>query len=102
MYGNDVAPRFDLATEVLIVSIGADDVVEDERTVVLPHASAEDLCHLILTENIGVVICGGIEEEYYRYLKWKKVTVLDSVMGPFDRVLERFEEGRLREGNILF
>ena len=30
LYGNDVAPRFDLATEVLIASLGEDGRVVDE------------------------------------------------------------------------
>lgn len=102
LYGNDVAPRFDLATEVLIVCIGPDGKVVDEKTLVLPQASAEKLCHMILTEDIQTVVCGGIEEEYYQYLTWKKVRVLDSVMGSSDRALERFWDGSLSAGDILF
>ena len=102
LYGNEVSPRFDLATEVLIVCTGPDGKVVDEKTLVLPQASAEKLCHMVLTEGIQTVICGGIEEEYHQYLVWKKVRVLDSVMGPFDRVLERFWEGSLQAGDILF
>ena len=100
LFGNDVAPRFDLATEVVISSMGRDGRVE-QKTLVLPQASAEQLCHMILTEDIRFVICGGIEEEYYQYLTWKRVTVLDSVIGPCDLVLERFRQGTLKAGNIL-
>lgn len=99
---NDVAPRFDLATEVVISIIGEDRSVEQNRTIVLAHASAEDLCQLILKEGIHVVICGGIEEEFFDYLTWKKVNVVDSVMGPWERALERFREGALKPGSILF
>ena len=99
---NEVAPRFDLATEVLIVTIGGDDSIEDSRTMVLAHASAEDLCQLILAEDIDAVICGGIEEEFFDYLIWKKVQVLDSVMGPWDRALDSFQSGTLKSGAILF
>lgn len=102
LYGNDVTPRFDLATEVLIASIGADGRVREEKTVVLPQASAEKLCHMILTEDVQTVICGGIEEEFYQYLTWKRVRVLDSVIGPCDRVLESFSKGELHSGDILF
>jgi predicted Fe-Mo cluster-binding NifX family protein len=102
LHGNDVAPRFDLATEVCIATVGADGRVEDERTLVLPHASAEKLCRMVLTEDVEAVICGGIEEEYFQYLTWKRVRVLDSVMGPYDRVLEAFRLGRLEAGAILF
>ena len=84
--GDDVAPRFDLATEVLIVQLDDQASLLRERTMVMPHHSAEDLCTLILTEGVDTVICNGIEDEYYQYLTWKKVTVLDSIM-------ERYRDG---------
>ena len=102
LYENDVAARFDLTTEALIASFGADRADEERKTLVLAHSSAEDLCQLILDEGVDVVICGGIEEEYYQYLVWKKVHVLDSVMGPWERALNRFKENRLKPGSILF
>jgi predicted Fe-Mo cluster-binding NifX family protein len=101
LYGNEVNPRFDLATEVLIAFIGEDGKVQGERVVVLPQASAEMLCHMILTEGIQVVICGGIEEEYYKYLTWKRVNVLDSVIGDYKEALGRLAEGRLQAGDII-
>jgi predicted Fe-Mo cluster-binding NifX family protein len=102
LHGNDVAPRFDLATEVMIASFAPDGSVEEDNIVVLPQASAEKLCHMILTEDIQTVVCGGIEEEYYQYLTWKRVKVLDSVMGPYELALERLREGVLQPGDILF
>ncbi len=102
LFGNDVAPRFDLATEVLIaLSDGSPIVPGEEKIVVLPQASAEQLCHLILTEKIQVVICGGIEEEYYQYLTWKQVDVYDSVVGSWEDVLACYGRGRLKSGAVL-
>ena len=101
LYGNDVAPRFDLATEVLIASMGEDGRVVDEKILVLPQASAEKLCHMVLTEDVQTVICGGIEEEYYQYLVWKRVEVLDSVIGPANVVMDHYRQGRLQSGDIL-
>lgn len=97
-----VAPRFDLTAEVLIATVDPDRTIRSKRTFVLSHASAEDLCHLILTEQVGALICGGIEEEYYQYLTWKKVRVLDSVMGPWEQALVRWVDGTLQEGTILY
>ncbi len=102
LFENDVAPRFDLTTEVLISSIGANRSIERNKTIVLAHASAEELCQLILSEGVDVVICGGIEEEFFEYLRWKKVQVFDSVMGPWGRVLDSFRKGDLKTGSILF
>ncbi len=102
LLNSDVAPRFDLTNEVLIASFGEDGSVMESKTIVLAHESAEDLCQLILNEDINTVICGGIEEEYYEYLTWKKVRVLDSVMGPWKQVLDLFRDGRLEAGAILY
>ncbi len=98
---NEVAPRFDLATEVLISSLGENGGVLDNKTMVLGSESAESLCELILAEGVHTVICGGIEGEFYDYLTWKKVHVLDSVMGPWERALERLGAGNLEAGAIL-
>ena len=98
---SDVAPRFDLTTEVLIASFREGGSGDKTRTVMLAHASAEDLCQLILNEGINVVVCGGIEEEYFDYLTWKKVRVLDSVMGPWERALNALRAGDLEPGAIL-
>jgi len=101
LFENDVAPRFDLTTEVLIASLREDGSGDKIRTVVLAHASAEDLCQLILNEGINVLVCGGIEEEYFDYLTWKKVRVLDSVMAPWERALDVLRAGDLKPGAIL-
>lgn len=102
IWGNDVAPRFDLTTEVLIVSLNSQGDVDSRRTVVLPAVSAEHLCHLTITEGITLVICGAIEEEYYQYLTWKKVMVVDSTIGPYERALELALAKRLEPGLNLF
>ena len=99
---SNVSPRFDLTTEVLIASLGEDGSIEENKTMVLAHDSAEDLCQLILSEEVNVVICGGIEEEFLDYLTWKKVRVLDSVMGPWERAIDRIRSGDLEAGAILY
>lgn len=102
LLGDEISPRFDLTTEVLTVTVNDDGSVARERTVVLPHASAEDLCTFILSESVEVVICGGIEEEFFQYLTWKKVEVIDSVMGAGAPALDLYCRGRLEPGAILF
>jgi len=86
--GLEVAPRFDMAPEVLIATTDENKVIVSTRTMVLPQASADDLCSLILTENIDIVACNGIEEEYYRFLTWKKIKVVDSIMDTVENALE--------------
>ena len=101
LYLDEVAPRFDLATEVLIVMVSNDNKVEEKRTVVLPRSSAENLCHLIVTENINTLICGAIEDEFYQFLKWKKVAVFNAVAGTWSTVFENWLNNSLNPGDIL-
>ncbi len=100
--GDDVSARFDLTTEVLIAVFAENGAVESQRTVVMPQASAEDLCHLIVVEGVQSVVCGGIEEEFHQYLTWKRVEVLDSVMGPWQDALDLLRARLLRREANLF
>jgi predicted Fe-Mo cluster-binding NifX family protein len=99
--GDDVAPRFDLAHEAFIATIKPDGEIVEERTIILSAASAESLCHLILTEKVETVVCCGIDDEYYQYLTWKKVKVLDSVIGSYVKILNKVKDGTIRSGDIL-
>uniref|UniRef100_A0A831ZIT1 Dinitrogenase iron-molybdenum cofactor biosynthesis protein n=1 Tax=Desulfacinum infernum TaxID=35837 RepID=A0A831ZIT1_9BACT len=101
VFGTEVAPRFDLAPEVWIGLQGPSGAFVEERTVVLPQPSAENLCQLILSEGAHVLVCGGIEQEYYDYLVWKKVTVFDGVIATIPSVKKALEEGTLTSGAIL-
>ncbi|MCA1960819.1 MAG: dinitrogenase iron-molybdenum cofactor biosynthesis protein [Desulfomonile sp.] len=101
LWGDDIAPRFDTAQEVLIAVAEDDGRISDKRVVILPEASAEGLCNLILHERVDEVICCGIEDEYYQYLAWKKVQVIDSVGGPASVALERSAAGSLKSEEIL-
>jgi predicted Fe-Mo cluster-binding NifX family protein len=101
LHGDEVNPRFDLTREVLIAVVSDTGKVHGVREIVLPHASVETLFNMILAEGIQVLICGGIEEEYYQYLTWKKINILDSVIGDCREVLNRLAQGLLRAGDIL-
>jgi predicted Fe-Mo cluster-binding NifX family protein len=101
LLGDDVAPRFDLAPEAYIAVLRPDGLLAEERTLILSEASAEALCHLALTEKVDTVVCCGIEDEYYQYLTWKKVRVIDSVIGSCVKVIEKLKKGTLQSGDIL-
>lgn len=101
LFLDEVAPRFDLATEVMIVTTSGNNEVEEERTIVLAQASAEKLCQLILVENIKTLICGAIEDEYYQFLKWKKIGIFDSVSGSASRAFEAMIKDELSPGDVL-
>ncbi|MDW7771794.1 MAG: NifB/NifX family molybdenum-iron cluster-binding protein [Desulfobulbaceae bacterium] len=99
--GEDVSSRFDLTSEVMIAEIIDGQIKGKPRTILLGRPSAEELSGLILKENISVVICGAIEENHYRYLSWKNIKVLDSVIGPCLEAIRMAAENSLSPGDIL-
>ncbi len=101
VHQNHISPRFDLATEILIILISNHSVIEEKKSIVLPRSSADELCHLLLSENINTLICGGIEEEYYQFLKWKKIDIFDSVVGDWKVAFQNWIENTLKPGDVL-
>ncbi len=99
--GEVVAPRFDLATEVLIARARRGRLVGEPRIVLLPGPSADALCSLVIEEGITDVACGGIEDAHFQYLGWKKVRVLDRVIGSWEAVVRLFLRDELRAGAVV-
>lgn len=99
--GDFVAPRFDLATEILIVRFEKGDVVGEPKMIIMERSSDEALCQMAVEENITNIICGGIEEVHFNFLVWKKVVVLDAVIGSWRMAMEKGVAGTLRQGEIL-
>lgn len=105
---DEVAPRFDMTVEVLLMPMPTQESLaqppseQERRHLVLAHTSSEELCDHITRLNVGVVVCGGIEEDYYHYLRWKRIEVLGEVMGEVEAVLARLAEGALQAGDSLY
>jgi predicted Fe-Mo cluster-binding NifX family protein len=100
LYDEEVAPRFDLATEVLLAERSTAEAVQ-EKVLILPGPSAEKLCQLIIAEGVQVLICGGIEQEFFDYLTWKRVRVIDNVIGSGRALLDLYLQNRLFPGTIV-
>jgi len=98
---NSIAPRFDQATEVIIVDHDGRQEVAEPRTIILPHRSAEELSDLIVKEGVQCVVCGGIEDSFHKFFLWKKITVIDGVIGSHVEAMAKVVAGELRSGTIL-
>lgn len=99
--GDYVAPRFDLATEILIVRFENHVLVGEPKTIIMERSTEEGLCQMAVEENITDLVCGGIEELHYNFLVWKKVNVLDGVIGDWQTVIHKSIAGTLAQGEIL-
>ncbi len=99
--GDFVSPRFDLSSEVILATCYDQQLMEEPRSLILADISAEVLCDLALKEKVAIIVCGGIEEEHYQFLSWKKITVIDGVIGPYADVLQMVLDNSLQSGAIL-
>lgn len=99
--GDFVAPRFDLTSEVVIAAAESGVLAAKPRTIIMDRASAEELSNIIMEEDVSLVICGGIEDRYHQFLTWKKIRVIDFVIGDHQSALERALAGKLQAGDIL-
>ena len=98
---NEVAPRFDQSSEILIIETEGEEISGNPRILLLPGTSGEDICALATKENISLVICGGIEDTHYQYLNWKKIKVVDRVIGPYEQAIDSAIAHTLKPGLIL-
>jgi predicted Fe-Mo cluster-binding NifX family protein len=99
--GDFVAPRFDLATELLIARYEDGKLVGETKTIIMERPSDEGLCQMIVEEHITAMVCNGIEELHYNFLVWKKVNVLDGVIGDWQTALEKTLDGTLQQGAVI-
>lgn len=96
-----IAPRFDLATEILVANFENGRVVGEPKIMIMERPSEESLCQMAVEENITDFVCGGIEEVHYNFLIWKKVHAVDRVIGNWRTAVERIVSGTLTQGDIL-
>lgn len=99
--GNDVAPRFDLTVEVIITHIAHGAVSQAPRELLLSEPSGDELCALAVSESVDTVICGGIDEVHREYLAWKKIRIIDGVIGPYREALELLAADQLAQEAVL-
>ena len=96
-----IVPRFDLATEIVILWSEGRSEVQGKKAILMSRPSAEELCQILLSENVTTLICGAIEDEYYEFLKWKGLEVFDSVAGDWSQAFIRWQTNQLKNGDIF-
>jgi predicted Fe-Mo cluster-binding NifX family protein len=101
LQNNDIAPRFDMTTEVLIARISKEKISGEPRIILLPGPASDELCSLAIKEEVTLVICGGIEDAHFQYLNWKKIEVIDRIIGPAEEVLALAIAKTLQPGAII-
>lgn len=99
--GTDVAPRFDLTVEAIIIQVENGEFSHEPREMVLSVPSGDELCGLAVSEMVDLVICGGIDEVHYEYLTWKKIRIIEGIIGPYSEALNFLKDDSLAANQIM-
>ena len=96
-FGEQVAPCFGYAATITIFTIGKGKVL-DEVDFCLQSNDILDRFRLLRDQQVGTLICGGLEESLADLLQANDVRVISWVSGRVDVLLERFLRGELVAG----
>jgi len=99
--GDFIAQRFDLATEIIIIRFEHGMTMGEPKTIIMEKPSDEELCQMVVETNITDIVCGGIEELHYNFLIWKKVKVIDGIIGDWRTALDLAINDQLNARTII-
>lgn len=100
LFGERVSPRFDCATEFLVVDVLDGKVAEKEVASLARELPLERIARL-LELGVSVVICGGIEGATARILNARGIQLYSWVNGTVDDVLGALLRGDLESGMTM-
>jgi predicted Fe-Mo cluster-binding NifX family protein len=95
--GEQVAPCFGYAATITIFTIGRGKLL-DEVDFCLQSNDILDRFRLLRDQQVGTLICGGLEESLEDLLQANDVRVISWVSGRVDVLLECFLRGELVAG----
>jgi len=99
--GDFVAPRFDLASELIMTHYRGGELLDELRTIIMERPSAEDLCQMVVESHITDVVCGAIEESHYNFLAWKRIMIFDGIIGDWQTAMDLVVRGELEARQII-
>lgn len=92
-----MAPCFGYAATITIFTVARGKVI-DEVDFCLQSNDILDRFRLLRDQQVGTLICGGLEESLADLLEANEVRVISWVAGRVDVLLERFLRGELVAG----
>jgi predicted Fe-Mo cluster-binding NifX family protein len=92
-----VAPCFEYSATIAIFTIEEGAVV-DQRDFALQSRRDLDRVRLLNDQEVGTLICGGLQESFEDLVKARGIHVISWVVGEVEDVLGRFLRGELASG----
>jgi predicted Fe-Mo cluster-binding NifX family protein len=102
LFENRISPRLDCAKKFLLVKVEEKDkkVISSKETEIKTSDTSENI-EFYVSNEIDVVICGGISIEMQAFLVKHEVRVILWVTGEAHKALDLFIEGKLVSGAML-
>ncbi len=102
LFGTRISPRLDCAKKILLIQAEEKDrkIVSFEETDFQTGHTGENI-EFYLSNEIAVIICGGISIEMQDLLIKHKIKLISWVTGEADKALDLFLEGKLVSGAML-
>jgi predicted Fe-Mo cluster-binding NifX family protein len=102
IFGNRISPRLDCAKKILLIHIEKTDrkVISCEEIDFQAGIAGKNI-EFYLSNEIAVVICGGVSVETQDLFTKHKIKVVSWVTGEADKALDLFLEGNLVSGAML-
>jgi predicted Fe-Mo cluster-binding NifX family protein len=102
LFGTRISPRFDGASDVMLVWCGCpQDRPLRRHVVTLEGTDVIERIHQLAGLAVDLVICGGISNEESARLHAAGIDVIPWVTGDVREVLKLFRQGRLKTGMIV-
>lgn len=100
LFGKRISPRFDCATELLLITIENKEALKREKLLWRGLHAYERITELIKM-GVDMLICGAIDGFSHTLLAQKGIKVYSWVTGEAENAIELFLKGHLQPGMIL-
>ena len=94
VWNGRLAPVFDVAGQVLLVTVDGDQIV-GEQTVAMPHELPLARVHYLADQGVSVLICGAISRPLFALGRAYGIHIYPFTAGPTHEVLQAWIEDRL-------
>ena len=100
IHGSRVMPRFGYTREIIIATVEDGRIVSRKRVLMTPEIFVS-LPTVLASEQISVMICGGIHPRFQEAILRQNVQLVWGVVGEWQDVLQAYLNGTLQT-NPLF
>jgi predicted Fe-Mo cluster-binding NifX family protein len=96
IFRSRVAPVFDYCVRVSVFDIGGDGQIERSE-LYLGTLSPTERVGALIKEGVTTLVCGAMSEDLEKLFQTSGISVIGSIGGPVEGVLEAFMSDRLDE-----